>query len=85
MNRQTLRRPTPYRGFIEALPKILVLFALACMILVLLPDRAWQLRPEHFIVIGLIGVWRYSWMLLHIARSFYYEYLHFPRLREEAV
>jgi glycosyltransferase Alg8 len=47
------------------------------------PGPTWdRLGSKLFISIGIIGLWRYSWWLLHFARSQVYARIHFPRLRE---
>jgi mannuronan synthase len=40
-------------------------------------------RP-FFVVIGLIGFWRYSWAIVHFVRAQHYKRVVFPRLRQRA-
>jgi len=47
------------------------------------PGPTWdRLGSKLFVTIGVIGVWRYSWWLLHFVRSQVYARIRFPRLRE---
>ena len=46
------------------------------------PAQTWdRLGSKLFISIGVIGLWRYSWWLLHFVRAQVYEHIRFPRLR----
>ncbi len=59
---------------------LLVLAALA----VHAPDAVWQPGSREFVVIiGALGVWRYSWGAVHFVRSLIYRRHHFPRLRRQ--
>ena len=50
-----------------------------------LPSEAYSQSAGHFFVLlGLIGTWRYGWGILHFARSIVYRRFAFPRLRAEA-
>jgi glycosyltransferase Alg8 len=47
------------------------------------PGPTWdRLGSKLFVTIGVIGIWRYSWWLLHFVRSQVYARIRFPRLRE---
>lgn len=49
------------------------------------PDVIWQPGArEFFIIIGALGIWRYSWSTVHIVRSLIYRHRDFPALRCEA-
>ncbi|MEL7470961.1 MAG: glycosyltransferase family 2 protein [Pseudomonadota bacterium] len=57
----------------------LVLFALS------MPAAAWDPKAAEFLlIIGMIGVWRYSWAVLHWVRSIIYRKIVFPRWRRRA-
>jgi mannuronan synthase len=46
-----------------------------------LPDTAWRAGSGQFLaVLGIIGVWRYSWWLTHFARAKIYEIKVYPHL-----
>lgn len=50
-----------------------------------LPAETWtRLDSELLLPIGIIGLWRYSWGLLHFLRAHVYRRWVFPRLRREA-
>ena len=54
---------------------------LAC----LLPASALDPSSKKFVLLlGALGIWRYSWAGLHFARSAYFRHHAFPRLREQA-
>ncbi len=65
---------------------LLTLYILA-LAAVLLHAPAQLLDPANrpfFVVIGVIGVWRYSWAIVHFLRAQYYKRSVFPRLRQRA-
>ena len=39
------------------------------------------LDPRFFVLLGLVGIWRYGWGAVHLARSLAYRHLVFPRWR----
>jgi len=62
----------------------LYLLALAALALPA-PDAVWQPGTrEFFVIIGALGVWRYSWGAVHFVRSWVYRHFAFPRLRRRA-
>lgn len=61
----------------------LYLLSLAAL-LVYAPDALWDPGArEFFVLIGLIGAWRYGWGFLHFLRSWYYRNVTFARLRTQ--
>ena len=49
------------------------------------PDVIWQPGArEFFVIVGALGVWRYSWGTVHFVRSLIYRHRSFPKLRREA-
>lgn len=63
-----------------------VYLAVLLIILVSLPKSVTQFYCSRKIVvsIGLLGLWRYSWWILHVARSLIYKKNVFPSLRQSA-
>jgi glycosyltransferase Alg8 len=62
----------------------LYLLALATLALYA-PDALWQPGTrEFFVIIGALGVWRYSWGAVHFVRSLIYRHHRFPQLRRNA-
>ncbi|WP_115716949.1 glycosyltransferase [Gallaecimonas mangrovi] len=44
-----------------------------------------QLPRKHLLfAVGVIGLWRYSWKMVHAARAIYYRHYHYPKLRAAA-
>jgi mannuronan synthase len=64
----------------------LALYLLAFAALALYaPDAVWQPGTrEFFVILGVLGVWRYSWSTVHFVRSLLYRHRDFPRLRRRA-
>jgi glycosyltransferase Alg8 len=64
----------------------LILYLLAFAALALYaPDAVWQPGArEFFVILGAVGVWRYSWSTVHLVRSLIYRRRDFPMLRREA-
>jgi mannuronan synthase len=64
----------------------LTLYLLALAALALhAPEVVWQPGSREFVVIlGALGVWRYSWGAVHFVRSLIYRHGHFPKLRQQA-
>ena len=61
----------------------LYLLALAALALYA-PESVWQPGTrEFFVILGALGVWRYSWSAVHIVRSLIYRHRDFPVLRRE--
>jgi mannuronan synthase len=49
------------------------------------PDVVWQPGSrEFFVILGALGVWRYSWGAVHFVRSLVYRHQRFPKLRQKA-
>jgi glycosyltransferase Alg8 len=64
----------------------LALYLLAFAALALYaPETVWQPgSPEFFVIIGMLGAWRYSWGMVHFVRSLIYRRRNFPMLRRQA-
>jgi len=78
---QTASRSDAWRPYAGHAAYIAALAAFA----ILLPPSAWDPEAAEFVlIIGLIGLWRYSWAALHLVRSLIYRHLVFPHWREEA-
>jgi len=69
---------------LRAIPIVAFYFALAFMIYIYLPDRAREIPLESLAVLGLIGMWRYLWLITHCIRATIYEYLAYPRMQFRA-
>jgi mannuronan synthase len=77
-------------AFFEKWPPLtqvkLLLYFCCCFIAVSkLPNTIWDPTVQHFTyVIGLLGVWRYSWWFTHFARAKIYEKSAYPRMAARA-
>jgi glycosyltransferase Alg8 len=65
--------------------KLLVYLAACCILLMLLPNSIWDPTAQEFVyIIGILGVWRYSWWFNHWARALIYEKIAYPRTAARA-
>jgi len=72
----------PFRFRYRDLYGLTPYLALILVVLAAVPAPTWdRLSSRLFISIGVIGLWRYSWWLLHFVRSQIYARVHFPRMR----
>ena len=61
-------------------------FGLCVIALDHLPNTLWdpQIR-QVTVIIGLLGIWRYTWWLTHAGRAFIYARFVYPRIREKGM
>lgn len=61
----------------------LIIFALSLVAgAFLVPANWWDgASPAFLLLLGAIGIWRYSWGLLHLLRSLVYRHIVFPKMR----
>ena len=78
------KRPTLSAAVSKSILPSLFWLGAAFAIIWNLPDRAWISKEQGLIVIGTIGIWRYSWQFVNILRSSYYSNVVFPSLRRLA-
>ncbi len=65
--------------------RILLYFCCCTMALCLIPNQIWSQDANEFVyVIGILGIWRYTWWLTHLIRAVIYNRITFPRLRARA-
>lgn len=51
-----------------------------------LPKESWDPRSYHFLfLIGAVGVWRYGWLMINVARGIFYRRVYYPRLKKLAL
>ncbi len=73
----------PLRLF-RALPALGLTLGTAVLIIVLLPSGGQSIPLESLVILGLIGTWRYLWLMTHVVRAFLYEHWMYPKIRFEA-
>jgi glycosyltransferase Alg8 len=66
---------------LRAVPVLIFYIGLAALILTLTPPDAWAMCMESLVVVGIIGTWRYLWLLTHVIRAAIFEHLMFPKIR----
>jgi len=65
--------------------QLLAYFAISFLLLMNIPNTIWQ--PEFrqlTITLGVLGIWRYCWWLVHVIRSEIYQHWRFPKIRKKA-
>jgi glycosyltransferase Alg8 len=72
----------PFRFRLRDLYGLTVYVAVILGAIAAIPAHTWdRLGSRLFVTIGVIGVWRYGWWLLHFVRAQVYAHVRFPRLR----
>ena len=69
---------------LRAIPVVLAYFMLAVLCFFLLPAKARDIPIETLAVVGVIGLWRYLWLLTHCVRALIYEHFVYPKMQFEA-
>jgi glycosyltransferase Alg8 len=65
--------------------KHIVFVLVVALCAALLPQQAFDAKARDVVlVVGVIGLWRWSWGLLHLVRSIWFRHLRFPTLRRKA-
>lgn len=85
MQNSSIRHDVPTgTRLIRGLPVIFGYIALVVALLVSLPEEIQRLSLETVVVVGIIGLFRYSWVLTQCIRAALYEHYLYPRLRTAA-
>ena len=82
-----ITKPLPWRQkwSLEVLLQIALMFGLCFVGLMQLPNRIWDPDiKEITYVIGVLGIWRYSWWFTHSVRARVYGHIVYPRLAKVA-
>ncbi|WP_319761868.1 glycosyltransferase [Maridesulfovibrio sp.] len=72
------------KAILKAFPPTVAYLTFAWLMLLALPERAWQIKSQTLIAISLFGIWRYSWQVTNVFRHWRYRRHVFPALRAEA-
>ena len=72
------------KRLLRALPVIIGYIALIIVVFLSLPESAQRIPLESVVVIGIIGLFRYTWVLTHCVRAALYEHYLYPKLRFQA-
>ncbi len=54
-------------------------------VLLLLPERAWDIKFHGLVAIAFVGIWRYSWFMLNLINAFIYMKWKFPKLLKKTL
>ena len=66
---------------LRAVPVVLFYLAIVVVVFLMLPEKAQRIPLESIVVFGLIGMFRYAWVITHCVRAAIYEYYMYPKLR----
>ena len=65
----------------RALPVVIGYLILLVVVFFALPERAQRIPLESIVVLGIIGMFRYAWVLTHCVRAVIYEHYMYPKIR----
>jgi mannuronan synthase len=71
------------KGVVIMAKHFVYLLAAACLILVV-PSDTYQSSSRLFVLLGLFGLWRYSWALVNFVRALWYQHVAYPKMRRRA-
>ncbi len=78
-------RDTVKKWTAGSLYKLFLYFGCCFIALNELPNTIWQPELRQFtLIIGILGIWRYSWWFVHAVRAEIYQRLVFPKKRDQA-
>lgn len=78
-------RENPDKWTISSLYKLFLYFGCCFIALNELPNTIWHPELRQFtLIIGILGIWRYSWWFVHAVRAEIYQRLVFPKKRDQA-
>ncbi len=66
---------------VRSLPVLLAYCALVIVVLMGLPRDAQMLSLTSIVILGLIGIWRYLWLIAHVIRAALYEHWMYPKIQ----
>lgn len=69
---------------LRAVPALAGTLVIVAVVLVIFPADIRSLSIDGFVVVGLIGIWRYLWLMTHVIRSIIYEHWMYPKIKFEA-
>ncbi|MEO1264750.1 MAG: glycosyltransferase, partial [Pseudomonadota bacterium] len=65
--------------------QLFIYFGFCVMLMTTVPNQIWDVENRTFIyIMGVLGVWRYSWWFNHWMRALIYEHVAFPKIRARA-
>lgn len=65
--------------------KYIIFLLLLIVAGLLLPETAFDAKArDAILVVGIVGIWRWSWGALHLFRSIWFRKVYFPRLRRKS-
>ena len=75
----------PVKWHKKALLQLATYISLCVLSVLWLPNKIWN--PELKLItitLGVLGIWRYSWWLVHVLRAEFYQHKRFPMIRARA-
>ncbi|MEL7302135.1 MAG: glycosyltransferase [Pseudomonadota bacterium] len=70
---------------LKVFAQLFIYFGFCVMLMTTIPNQIWDVENRTFIyIMGVLGVWRYSWWFNHWMRAIIYERVTFPKIRARA-
>lgn len=73
-----------FMRFVRGLPVLAAYIGIIIVLIITLPREKLDVPLQSFAAVGIIGVWRYLWLMTHVIRAHIYEHFVYPKLRFEA-
>ena len=70
--------------FFKGIPVLATYIGVIIFLVVTLPREKLDVPLQSFAALGLIGLWRYLWLMTHVIRAHIYEHFVYPKYRFEA-
>ena len=85
MNKESIRYDVNIsQRLLKGLPVLFAYLFVVFTLIITLPKEQLEVPLQAIGVIGIIGIWRYTWLLTHVVRAHIYEHFVYPRIRFEA-
>lgn len=66
---------------LRAMPIVFIYLVILVTVFLMLPERAQRIPLESIVVLGIIGFFRYVWVITHCVRALIYEHYMYPKIR----
>lgn len=70
--------------FLKGIPVLGIYIGVIIFLIITLPREKLDVPLQSFAALGLIGLWRYLWLMTHVIRAHIYEHFVYPKYRFEA-
>lgn len=73
-----------FMRFVRGLPVLAAYIGIIIVLIITLPREKLNIPLQSFAAVGIIGLWRYLWLMTHVIRAHIFEHFAYPKLRFEA-